>query len=65
MGGPMGGFGGSESSRYNMTFQVNITNLFNRVNFSQYGGTLGSSFFGIPSGAGGARQFDVSVRFNF
>jgi uncharacterized membrane protein YgcG len=65
-GGPMMiGGPGSESSRYNVTFQLNITNLFNRVNFSQYGGTLGSSFFGIPSGAGGARQFDLSVRFNF
>ncbi len=64
-GGGPGGFGGAESSRYNVTFQFNINNLFNRVNFSQYGGTLGSSFFGIPSGAAGARQLDLSVRFNF
>ena len=60
VGGP-----NSESSRFNVTVQLNVNNLFNRVNFSQYGGTLGSAFFGIPSGAGGARQFDLSVRFNF
>ena len=61
----MGFGGGSESSRYNLTLQVGINNLFNRVTYGQYSGTLGSSFFGIPSSAGPARQLDFNVRFNF
>lgn len=61
----MGGFGGGESSRYNLTLSVGISNLFNRVNFQQYSGTLGTAYFGIPSGANAARQFDFNVRFNF
>lgn len=48
-----------------MTFQVSVSNLFNRVNFNNYSGTLGSSFFGIPNGAGNARQLNFDVRFNF
>jgi hypothetical protein len=67
-GGPGGVFigpGGSENSRFNLTFQVGVTNIFNRVNFGQYGGTLGSAFFGIPSSAGNARQFEFNIRFNF
>ncbi len=65
-GGPMmGGFGGAEGARFSLTLQVGVTNLFNRVNFGQYGGTLGSAFFGLPSSAGPARQFDFNVRFNF
>ncbi|MBI1760299.1 MAG: carboxypeptidase regulatory-like domain-containing protein [Acidobacteria bacterium] len=63
-GGPFGG-GGNESARFNMTFQVSVSNLFNRVNFNNYSGTLGSSFFGIPNGAGNARQLNFDVRFNF
>lgn len=63
-GGPFGG-GGNESARFNVTFQVGVTNIFNRVNFNNYSGTLGSSFFGIPNGAGNARQFNFDVRFNF
>src|SRR5262245_36456808 len=67
-GGPGGvffGTGGSETSRLNITFTVGVTNLFNRVNFGDYGGTLGSAFFGIPSSARNARQIDFNVRFNF
>jgi hypothetical protein len=66
-GGPMmmGMGGGGESARFNITFQVGVTNLFNRVNFGNYSGTLGSSFFGIPSSAGNARQLNFDVRFNF
>jgi len=69
MGGPGGGGmfggGGGENARVNVTFQVGITNLFNRVNFGQFGGTLGSAFFGVPSSAGAARQLDFNLRFNF
>lgn len=67
MGGPMmmGMGGGGESARFNVTLQVGVTNLFNRVNFGSYSGTLGSSFFGIPSSAGNARQLNFDVRFSF
>lgn len=65
-GGPMMmGFGGSESSRYSLTIQLRVTNVFNRVNFGNYSGTLGSAFFGIPSSASAARQLDMNLRFNF
>ncbi|MEK7833180.1 MAG: hypothetical protein AAB401_18970, partial [Acidobacteriota bacterium] len=66
-GGPMmmGGFGGAEASRFSLTIQVRVTNLFNRVNFGNYSGTLGSAFFGIPSSASAARGIDMNLRFNF
>jgi hypothetical protein len=62
MGGPGGG---AEGSRYNITFTIGATNLFNRVNFGQYSGTLGSAFFGLPSSSAPARQLDFNVRFSF
>lgn len=65
-GGPMMmGFGGAESSRYSLTIQLRVTNVFNRVNFGNYSGTLGSAFFGIPSSASAARAMDLNLRFNF
>ena len=66
-GGPMmmGMGGGSETSRYTLTFSVNASNIFNRVNYGGYSGTLGSSFFGRSSGANSARQLDFGVRFGF
>jgi len=65
MGGPGGFGGGAEGSRYNVTFTINVSNLFNRVNFGQYSGTLGSSFFGLSSSSAPARQMDFNVRFSF
>ena len=63
---PMGGGGGgSESARYNITFNAQITNLFNRVNFGPYGGVLGSPYFSRSNGAGSARMFEFGVRFGF
>jgi outer membrane receptor for ferrienterochelin and colicin len=78
-GGPRGGggdvtvaggtgagvFGGGESARFNMTFTLGVTNLFNRVNYGRYGSTLGTTYFGLPSSAGPARQLEFNVRFNF
>ena len=65
-GGPMMmGFGGAESSRYSLTIQLRVTNVFNRVNFGNFSGTLGSAFFGIPSSASAARAMDLNLRFNF
>jgi len=66
MGGPGGGGPfGAEGSRYNLTFTLTVSNLINHVNFSQYGGTLGGPFFGIPNGAAPARQMEFNVRFSF
>jgi hypothetical protein len=56
---------GGESSRYSLDMSVNVMNMFNRVNFGQYGGVLATPFFGRPSSAGPARQLDFNLRFNF
>jgi hypothetical protein len=65
--GPMGGppFGGGENGRFNVQLMAQITNLFNRVNYGSYSGVLGSPYFLQPSSAGGARQFELGVRFSF
>src|SRR5437899_12920878 len=56
-GGPRGPlFGGGPSMsgpstdrRYNLTFGVNVRNVFNKVNAANPSGVLGSSFFGVPN----------------
>ncbi len=67
MGGPFGGgpFGGGENGRFNVQITAQITNLLNRVNYGSYSGVLGSPYFLQPSSAGGARQFELGVRFGF
>jgi len=62
-GAPFGG--GGENGRFNVQFTAQITNLFNRVNYGSYSGVLGSPYFLQPSSAGGARQFELGVRFSF
>jgi hypothetical protein len=62
-GGPFGG--GSENGRFNVQLTAQITNLLNRVNYGSYSGVLGSPYFLQPSSAGGARQFELGVRFSF
>jgi outer membrane receptor for ferrienterochelin and colicin len=65
-GGQGGGtFGGGESARFNVTFTLGVTNLFNRVNYGRYGSTLGTTYFGLPSSASSARQLEFNMRFNF
>jgi carboxypeptidase family protein len=64
MGGP-GGMGGGESSRYNLTVAAQISNLFNRVNYSRYSGVLTSPFFGLANSASQARTIELSLRFSF
>ncbi|NOT64121.1 MAG: hypothetical protein HOP19_28230, partial [Acidobacteria bacterium] len=54
-----------ETGRFNLQFSVQISNLFNRVNFGQFGGVLGSPYFGLPNSASGARAFELSTRFSF
>jgi hypothetical protein len=60
-----GGQTGGESTRFDLTFNIGITNLFNHVNFGQYGGALGSAYFGRSNSSGPARQLDFNLRFNF
>jgi hypothetical protein len=71
-GGPMmmGGFGGDNRHRYNVTFGINALNVLNHPNFGQYNGVLTSSFFGRSNSlsrnmGAGSRRIEASVRFNF
>jgi hypothetical protein len=77
-GGRGGGAGGSSDGRYNVTFSVNVQNLFNRTNAGSPVGNLGSPFFGqslssaggFGFGGGGAsaagnRRVEASIRFSF
>jgi hypothetical protein len=67
-GGGFGGgqFGGErESSRFTLQLSANISNILNRVNFGQFGGVLGSPYFGQPSSSGPARNISLNLRFTF
>ncbi|MBK8150580.1 MAG: carboxypeptidase regulatory-like domain-containing protein [Acidobacteria bacterium] len=78
-GGGMGGmFGGGAggSNPYNLTFGVQISNLFNTVNLSTPVGNLASSRFGeststaggfgpFGGGGGGGRRVELQARFNW
>ena len=58
-GGGRGGdaAGGSAEGRYNLTFSVNIQNLFNRTNAGPPVGNLSSSLFGESLSTGGGFGF--------
>ena len=47
------------------TFSLDAFNLFNRVNYSTYVGTLGSPLFGRAVGARDPRQLQRSMRVKF
>jgi hypothetical protein len=77
-GGFMGGPGGDARKPYNLTFGVNVQNLFNNVNYNSPQGSLTSPFFGrststsggfggFGGGGGGSanRRIDLSLRFSF
>lgn len=77
-GGPGAGPGGAGAEkRYNLTFSVNINNLFNRTNLGPPVGNLNSPFFGqststlggFGDGGGNAasanRRISAGIRFNF
>lgn len=57
--------GNGEAPRFTLTLGAQITNLFNQVNFGQFSGVLTSPFFGRANSASTARQFEMSLRFNF
>jgi hypothetical protein len=64
--GGFGGRGGSpESARFTLRFMLNVTNVFNHVNFGQYGGVLGSPYLEYPSNASAPRQVNLNLMFGF
>jgi len=73
-GGGQGGMpGGNSDRRYNLTFGVNARNVFNKVNFTNPSGILGSRFFDTPnqlqggpfSNSAANRRIDLQVTFGF
>jgi hypothetical protein len=64
-GGTGGRGGGPESARFTLRFMLNVTNVFNDVNFGQYGGVLGSPYLGYPSNASAPRQVNLNLMFGF
>jgi hypothetical protein len=64
-GGPGGMFGVSGDGRFNVQLSAQVSNLFNRVNYGQYSGVLGSPYFGQSSNAAAARQLELNLRFSF
>lgn len=72
-GGGPGGMPSGSDRRYSLTFGVNARNIFNKVNFANPSGILGSRFFdqsnGLQTGpfSNGAavRRIDLQTTFNF
>jgi uncharacterized membrane protein YgcG len=72
-----GGGGGGTDNPYNLTFSVQVTNLFNNVNFNSPIGSLSSSRFGQSTstaggfgfggggGNSGNRRVELQMRFNW
>ncbi|HEY6764184.1 MAG TPA: carboxypeptidase regulatory-like domain-containing protein [Candidatus Sulfotelmatobacter sp.] len=71
-GGPSGTSSGSDR-RYNFTIGASARNVFNKVNFGNPSGILGSRFFDLPNGLQGGpfsnasanRRIDLLATFNF
>jgi hypothetical protein len=71
-GGPMMG-GASSDRRYNLTFGVNVRNVFNKVNTANPSGVVGSRFFDTPNALQGGpfstgsavRRLDLQATFSF
>jgi len=73
-GGFGGGGGGNSEQRYNLTFAIGATNLFNHANLGQPIGTITSSRFGLSNGLAGRpfssntssnRGIDLQMNFSF
>ena len=62
MAGPGGPAG---SSRYRISFNLNVQNLTNRVNHTGWNGTMTSPFFGQSTSVGAPRKIDMGVSFSF
>ena len=51
--------------RRNIDLQVQAQNVLNRVTITSWGTVLGSSNYGLASGAAGMRKITVNLRFRF
>jgi len=51
--------------RRNIDLQVQAQNVLNRVTITNWGTVLGSSNYGLASGAAGMRKITVNLRFRF
>jgi len=65
--------GSASDRRYNLTLSASARNVFNKVNFANPGGVLGSPFFDKYSGLQGGpfstgvanRRIDLQASFSF
>jgi Carboxypeptidase regulatory-like domain len=67
-GRPRGGGGGGpqqRNGRYTLEFFAQAENVLNRVNFTNYAGTMTSRLFGQPTAASQARRVQVGANFRF
>ena len=48
-----------------MTFFLNVQNLLNHTNYSNYSGVLTSPYFGLANSALNPREVELGVRFTF
>jgi hypothetical protein len=69
-GGPRGGGGGGGgfqqgNNRFNLEFYAQADNVLNRVNFTNYAGTMTSRLFGQPTSASQARRVQLGFQFRF
>jgi hypothetical protein len=53
------------TQRFNMDWRIDVTNLLNRVTFSQINTVVGSSQFGLPVAANQMRKIQTSMRLRF
>jgi len=52
-------------NRYSINWSMNVTNLLNRVTYSNINTTVGSPQFGLPTAPGGHRRISSRVGFTF
>ena len=69
-GGGRGGGGGGGgfqqgAGRFNLELFAQADNVLNRVNFTNYAGTMTSRLFGQPTAASQARRVQVGLQFRF
>jgi hypothetical protein len=53
------------AERRNMDIRFDVTNALNHVTITNWGTTISSSTFGLPTSAAGMRRINASVRFRF
>jgi hypothetical protein len=66
-GGRRRGGGGTQQTngRYTLDFFAQAENVLNRVNFTNYAGTMSSRLFGQPTAASQARRVQIGANFRF